>query len=36
MPAGTLVISGGDKADALWILERSELSVSATGAGPVL
>ncbi len=34
MPAGTVVIREGDEADALWILTRGELSVSATGGGP--
>ena len=29
MPAGSVVIREGDEADALWILERGELSVSA-------
>jgi len=35
MPAGEVVIREGDEADALWILARGELSVSATGDGPV-
>jgi MFS family permease len=34
MPAGGLVIREGDDADALWILVRGELSVTASGAGP--
>jgi predicted MFS family arabinose efflux permease len=34
MPAGTVVIHEGDEADALWILTRGDLSVSATGGGP--
>jgi len=36
MPAGDMVIREGDEADALWILERGELSVSASsdGRGP--
>lgn len=33
MPAGGVVIREGDDADALWILVRGELSVSATGGG---
>jgi Cyclic nucleotide-binding domain/Transmembrane secretion effector len=35
MPAGAVVIREGDEADALWILECGELSVSATGGRPV-
>jgi MFS family permease len=34
MPAGTVIISEGDEADALWILTRGELAVSVTGDGP--
>ncbi len=34
MPAGSVLIREGDEADALWILTRGELSVSATGDGP--
>jgi CRP-like cAMP-binding protein len=34
MSAGTLIIREGDKADALWILARGELSVQASGDGP--
>jgi MFS family permease len=34
MPAGTVLIREGDEADALWILTRGELSVSATGGEP--
>jgi predicted MFS family arabinose efflux permease len=34
MPAGTVVLREGDEADALWILTRGELSVSAMGGGP--
>jgi MFS family permease len=34
LPAGTVVIREGAEADALWILTRGELSVSATGDGP--
>jgi len=33
LPAGTVVIREGDQADALWILARGELSVSASGDG---
>ena len=33
MPAGDVVIREGDEADALWILERGELSVYAEGDG---
>ncbi len=35
MPGGEVVIREGDEADALWILTRGELSVSAIGDGPV-
>jgi MFS family permease len=34
MPSGEVVIREGDEADALWILTRGELSVSAIGGGP--
>jgi MFS family permease len=34
LPAGSEVIREGDEADALWILERGELSVYASGDGP--
>lgn len=34
VPAGTVVIREGDDADALWILARGELSVSAEGGEP--
>lgn len=36
LPAGSIVIREGDEPDALWVLERGELSVSAEsdGAGP--
>jgi hypothetical protein len=34
VPAGGLVIRQGDEADALWILERGELSVYITGDEP--
>ena len=33
LPAGSVVIREGDEPDALWILERGELSVSAPGDG---
>jgi predicted MFS family arabinose efflux permease len=33
VPAGTVVIRQGDEADALWILERGELSVWASDGG---
>ena len=33
LPAGSVVIREGDEPDALWILERGELSVSAVGDG---
>ena len=34
LPAGRVVIREGDEPDALWILERGELSVYARGDGP--
>jgi len=34
LPAGRVVIREGDEPDALWILERGELSVYAKGDGP--
>jgi len=34
MPSGSVVIREGDEADALWILTRGVLSVSAAGDGP--
>ena len=34
MPSGEVVIREGDEADALWILTRGGLSVSAIGGGP--
>lgn len=34
LPAGRVVIQEGDEPDALWILARGELSVSARGDGP--
>lgn len=34
VPAGSVIIRQGDPADALWILVRGELSVSARGDGP--
>jgi MFS family permease len=33
LPAGRVVIREGDAPDALWVLERGELSVAATGHG---
>jgi CRP-like cAMP-binding protein/predicted MFS family arabinose efflux permease len=33
LPAGSVVIREGDEADALWVLARGELSVSASGDG---
>jgi len=33
LPAGSVVIREGDEPDALWVLERGELSVSAAGDG---
>ncbi len=33
VPAGSVVIREGDEPDALWVLERGELSVSAAGDG---
>jgi CRP-like cAMP-binding protein len=33
MPAGSVVIREGDDPDALWVLEKGELSVSAAGDG---
>ena len=33
LPAGRVVIREGDEPDALWVLERGELSVCATGGG---
>ncbi len=34
LPAGQVLIREGDPSDALWILERGELSVAARGDGP--
>src|SRR2546429_985359 len=35
LPAGRVVMREGDKADDLWVLVQGELSVCATGGGPV-